>query len=220
VAEQRRVLGPEEGRNVLSVDSGHGFTIVELLVTMSIAAVLLALGAPALGTYLQNSKLGAATSGLYSAIQTARTEAIRRNGQAQFVLTDTPVSTPNLANVLAPAVAGRNWVVRAAIGAGVNQMIESKSGAEGESNAAAPAIQLAGAGVAPTPPFDGTITFNGLGETFPPGATYTIDVTNPTAGVCAAAAGPIRCRRITVSAGGQIAACDPAAPAGDSRFCP
>jgi len=31
--------------------------------------------------------------------------------------------------------------------------------------------------------------------------------------------GNVRCRRITVSPGGQISSCDPAAPAGDSRAC-
>jgi type IV fimbrial biogenesis protein FimT len=201
---------------MLSPASHHGFTIVELLVAMSIAAVLLALGAPAMGTYLQNSKLAAATSSLYSAIQTARTEAIRSNLQAQFVLTDTPVETADIANALAPAVAGRNWVVRAASG-GAFVRIETKSGAESEASTIAPAIQLAGAATAPAV-FDGTIPFNGFGATFTGGA-YTIDVTNPAAGLCAAAGGTIRCRRITVSPGGQIAACDPAAPAGDSRAC-
>jgi len=205
---------------VLSVDSGRGFTIVELLVAMSIVAVLLALGAPAMGTYLQNSKLAAATSALYSAVQTARTEAIRRNVPTQFVLTDTPVSTADVANALAPAIAGRNWVVRAASsGVGFVAAIETKAGAEGEASTSAPAIQVLGAAIAPTPAFDGTITFNGLGATVPIGANYIIDVTNPTAGVCAAVGGTIRCRRITVSPGGQVSACDPAAPVGDSRAC-
>lgn len=203
---------------MLSLDSSRGFTLVELLVTMSILAVLLALGVPAMGTYLQNSKLASATSSLYSAVQTARTEAIRRNVQTQFVLTDTPVSTADVANALAPAVAGRNWVVRAASGGGgFIAAIDTKAGAEGEASVAAPAIQVLGAA---TPPavFDGTIAFNGFGATFN-GAAYTIDISNPTAGLCATAGGTIRCRRITVSPGGQIAACDPAAPVGDSRAC-
>ena len=198
----------------------RGFTLIEVLVTMSILALLLALGAPAMGTYLQNSKLAAATSSIYSAVQTARTEAIRRNVQAQFVLTDTPVSTADIANALAPAVAGANWVVRAASGA-TFVPIEAKAGAEGEGSVAAPAIQVAGAASAPAV-FDGTITFNPFGQSVNgplTGVTYSIDVTNPAAGVCAAAGGTIRCRRIVVSPGGQIAACDPAAIAGDSRAC-
>jgi type IV fimbrial biogenesis protein FimT len=222
MAEQRRVLGAEEGRNVLSLDSGRGFTIIELLVAMSILAVLVALGAPGMATYLQNSKLAAATSTLFSAVQTARTEAIRRNVQTQFVLTDTPVSTPDVANVLAPAVGGANWVVRAASGGGgFLPAIEAKSGSEGEASTSAPAIQLTGAASAPAV-FDGTITFNGFGQAVNGafvGIGYSIDIKNPAAGICAADGGTIQCRRITVSPGGQVAACVPAAPVGDSRAC-
>jgi type IV fimbrial biogenesis protein FimT len=202
---------------MLSVGYGRGFTLIELLVTISILALLLGLGAPAMSTYLQNSKLAAATQQLYSAVQSARTEAIRRNGRAQFVLTDTPVETPNVANALAPAVAGRNWVVRAPAALGGFDLVEAKAGLEGEASTVAPAIQLAG--VAAPVAWDGTITFNGLGATAAAGQSYQLDVTNPAAGVCVLAGGTIRCRRITVSPGGQVAACDPAAPAGDSRAC-
>ncbi|MEP7140170.1 MAG: GspH/FimT family pseudopilin [Caldimonas sp.] len=204
---------------MLSIKASGGFTLIELLVTMSLAAILLSLGAPALSTYLQNSKLGASTSVLYSAIQNARAEAIRTNARAQFVFTDTPVSTANLGNALAPAVAGRNWVVRVDQGGGNMLAVDSKDGGEGESNTTVPAVQFAGAAIPPTPAFDGTITFDGLGATVPAGASYTIAITNPAAGVCVSALGPIRCRQITVRAGGQISACDPAAPPGDSRAC-
>jgi type IV fimbrial biogenesis protein FimT len=204
---------------MLSMNAGRGFTLIELLVTMSLTAVLLLLGAPALTTYLQNSKVAASTSALYSAIQNARAEAIRRNARAQFVFTDSPVSTANLGNALVPALAGRNWVVRVDQGGGNMLAVDSKDGGEGDSTPGAPAIQATGAAIGATPAFDGTITFDGLGATVPAGATYTIDVTNPTAGLCVVAGGPIRCRQLAVSAGGQISACDPAAPAGDSRAC-
>jgi type IV fimbrial biogenesis protein FimT len=211
------MLGAEEGRLMLSAGPARGFTLIELLITMSVLALLLALGAPAMSTYLQNSKLAAATQQLYSAVQAARTEAIRGNGQAQFVLTDTPVQTPNIANALAPAVAGRNWVVRAADPVLGFRLVEAKAGLEGESSTLAPSVQLLGA-AAPAA-WNGTITFNALGAPAAAGQTYQIDVSNPAAGLCVAGGGTVRCRRITVSAGGQVVACDPAAPVGDSRAC-
>jgi type IV fimbrial biogenesis protein FimT len=212
------VLGVEEGRIVLKASRARGFTLVELLVGVTILGALLALGAPAMGTYLQNSKLASAASSYYSGLQTARTEAIRRNVPTQFVLTDTPVTTSDLANVAAPAVAGRNWIVRAASGpADFVPVIEAKAAGEGNGSSSGLAIVLAGAASAPVV-FDGTVPFNGFGGTAT-NTTYTIDVSNPAGGDCAAASGPMRCRRIVVSPGGQIAVCDPAAPAGDSRAC-
>ncbi|MEO8311453.1 MAG: prepilin-type N-terminal cleavage/methylation domain-containing protein [Caldimonas sp.] len=204
---------------MLSPLQQRGFTLVELLVGMTLLAVLLGLGVPAMGTYLQNSKLASAASSYFSGLQMARTEAIRRNALSEFVMTDTPVSTGNLANVVAPAVAGRNWIVRAASGVGTFMMVEAKSGAEGDGSAAAAALVVAGSASAPAV-FDGRVPFNGFGGTAD-GAPYAIDISNPAAGTCVQAGGKIRCRRITVSPGGQIAACDPAASAsaGDSRAC-
>ena len=202
---------------MLSVVQQRGFTLVELLVGLTLLAVLLGLGVPAMGTYLQNSKLASAAAGYFSGVQTARTEAIRRNVRTEFVLTDTPVSTADIANAAAPAVNGRNWVVRAASGAGFAPALDAKAAAEGEGSGAAQAVQVAGSASAPAV-FDGRIPFNSFGATAD-GAAYSIDITNPAAGTCAASGGTIRCRRITVSPGGQIMACDPAAPAGDSRAC-
>jgi hypothetical protein len=109
-------------------------------------------------------------------------------------------------------------VVRAASSAsGVFMSVEARAGAEGDGSAGAPAVQIAGAASAPAV-FDGTIPFNGFGGTAD-GASYSIQITNPAAGVCRASGGTVRCRLITISPGGQINACDPAAPTGDSRAC-
>ena len=53
-----------------------------------------------------------------------------------------------------------------------------------------------------------------------PGVTISLDVTNPVLGLCVPG-GPARCRRINVTSGGQITACDPAATTvvGDTRVC-
>ncbi len=168
LAGQRRVLGDETGRIVLKFVRRRGFTLVELLVAMSIIAVLALFGFPAMGTYLQNSKLSNAAASYYSGIQLARAEAIRRNVETQFVLTGTPVTTANLPNALVPSVNGANWVVRVGTGPGspppafLPAAAEAKSGMEGEGNATAPAIQVVGAGVGATV-FDGRIRFNGFG---------------------------------------------------------
>lgn len=204
---------------MLSLLHQRGLTLIELLVGVSLVAVLVALGLPSMSTYLHNSKLANAASSYYAGLQLARTEAIRRNVRTEFVMTDTPVSTANLANVVAPAVSGRNWVVRAASGAAAFVAVDAKAGAEGDGSAVSTGVVVAGSASAPAV-FDGRIPFNGFGGTAD-GAPYSIDISNPAAGTCVAGGGGIRCRRILVSPGGQIAACDPsaAASAGDSRAC-
>ena len=202
----------------------RGFTLVELMVGISIVAILAAFGLPALGTFLQNSKLSNAAASYYSGIQLARAEAIRRNVETQFVLTATPITTANLPNALALSVNGPNWVVRVGTGPGspppafLPAAIEAKTGMEGEGNTTAPAIQVLGAGVGATV-FDGRVRFNGFGTppALPGGGNeeYVIDISNPAAGPC----GPIHCRRIRISQGGQVASCDLSAAPGDSRAC-
>lgn len=190
-----------------------GFTIIELLVALTIVGLLLALGVPAMSTYLQNSKVASAAVNLTSGIALARAEAIRRNLPVEFVLTNSNVAASGVENAVVPAVAGANWLVRAPA-SGIFILLDAKSGSEGEAQGAAPAVQITASGV-----FTGTIAFNGLGGTTT-GLAHSFDLTNPFAGACAAASGPIRCRRVMLSAGGRVRTCDPAVAAvGDSRAC-
>jgi len=196
---------------VLSDAPSRGFTIVELLVGITMLAILLGLGAPAMSTYLQNSKVASAAASYFNGLQTARTEAIRRNVKTEFVLTDYSVAASDVATNATPSLTGKNWIVRAATDTASGPaytLVEAKAGAEGEGNAAAAAIHVSSTASA--------IQFNGFGAVTG-GVPYQIDISNPSAGAC----GLIRCRRITISAGGQVASCDPAASAaaGDSRAC-
>jgi type IV fimbrial biogenesis protein FimT len=218
------MLGDEAGRIVLRLARGRGFTLVELVVGLSVIAILAAIGLPSMGMFLQNSKVANAAASYYAGIQLARAEAIRRNVETQFVLTNTAITTANLPNALAPSVNGPNWVVRVGNGPGapppafLPAAVEAKTGMEGEGNTSVPAIQVLGAGVGATV-FDGRIRFNGFGTppALPGGGNeaYVIDISNPAAGPC----GPIHCRRITISQGGQVASCDLSAAVGDSRAC-
>lgn len=196
-----------------------GFTLMELMIGLTIVGVLLAIGAPSFATWLQASKLASASQTYLAGVQTARTEAIRRNVPVQFVLTDTPVDTADLANALVAAPGGRNWVVRAASGAQF-VLVESRSAAEsGFQSNAGTSIQVAGT-ASPTV-FDGTITFNGFGGTID-NSVVELDVSNPGGGNCAASSpsGPMRCQRIQVRGGGQVRLCDPAASGvADTRSC-
>jgi type IV fimbrial biogenesis protein FimT len=61
-----------------------GFTLVELLVVLAIAAILLAMAVPGFRALIQNLQLTTAVNDLFSAINLARSEAIKRGGRVNL----------------------------------------------------------------------------------------------------------------------------------------
>jgi type IV fimbrial biogenesis protein FimT len=56
----------------------RGFTLIELMITVMILAVMITLAAPSLGGFLQRSRITNASSDFYSDLIYARSEAMRR----------------------------------------------------------------------------------------------------------------------------------------------
>lgn len=183
----------------------RGFSIIELSVALTIAGILLALGAPAFSGYLQNARLGTMAQGVYTGLQLARVEAVKRNQAVEFVLTNSSLETAT-ADTVVPATAGRNWVVRQRASASQPwALVEQKSSNANETGGvvvAATASQFA---------------FDSLGGS----VAATVTLTNPALGLCLPA-GPVRCWTVAVAAGGQVRLCNPDATlaASDTRACP
>ena len=201
---------PPSRRHACAVRRVAGFTLVELMFGIAMIGILLALGAPAFSTFLQNARLGTRAKSFYTGLQLARTEAIRQNLPVEFILTDTAINVGNVQNVAATNASGHNWVVRAWASPTASQpytLVEAKSGLEGGDLGSLQVLSSSD-----------TIAFNGLGAT-KDGFAQQVDISNPGGGLCAPA-GPMRCWRVRVAAGGQVRLCDPAVTAaGDSRAC-
>lgn len=58
--------------------NAHGFTLVELLITILVAALLMALAIPAFHSFVENNRIAASTNQLVSALAVARSEGIHR----------------------------------------------------------------------------------------------------------------------------------------------
>lgn len=62
-----------------------GFTLVELLITFAIAAILIGIAAPGFQNFIQQVRLTTATNALHTAMNLARMEAIKRNGRVDLI---------------------------------------------------------------------------------------------------------------------------------------
>lgn len=187
----------------------NGFTLIELMIVVVIFAVVAAVGVPSLQRYVADNRMLAVAQSFQAGLQTARAEAIRRNANADFILT-TETDFPN-ATPASNSPTGQNWVVRTQQRdtPGTFDLIDSRLVTEGVSQK----VNVRGNRA--------VVTFTGLG-TMPPGTPVaTIDFSH--AGyACTAAGGDFRCLSVQVGVGGQIQLCDPAVAAtatGDSRRC-
>lgn len=64
-----------------------GFTLVELMVTLMIAAIILSIGVPSFTTMVRSNRIAAMTNQLVSALNLARSEAIKRTETVTFCST-------------------------------------------------------------------------------------------------------------------------------------
>ena len=73
-----------------SLKAVKGFTMIELVVTMAVLAILVALAAPSFTSVINNNRLTGNANELLSTLQSARMEAVRRNAPIVICRNDTP----------------------------------------------------------------------------------------------------------------------------------
>lgn len=73
----------------MKVQNQHGFTIIELMMTIALGAVLMALAVPSYTAMVKNNCLTTKTNGVISAIQLARSAAISARQDISFAPTCT-----------------------------------------------------------------------------------------------------------------------------------
>ncbi len=178
--------------------SQRGFTLVELMVTVSLLGVLLGLAAPAFGDWIRGARVRTIADALQSGARLAQGEAVRFNRQVVFFLTND--SSCNAAT--SAAVNGGFWAIRT-IGLTAGEAVRTVQC--GTLADISPGVAISG----PT-----AICFNSAGRqtvnaspgaggvacALPPTGTSVYDIT-------ATGARPLR---VQVSLGGQVRQCDPA----------
>jgi type IV fimbrial biogenesis protein FimT len=211
--------------------SETGFSLIELLIGITIMGILLIMGLPSFKSLIQNAQIHTATDAIQNGLELARAEAVRRNNLVRFQL------TTSVDNSCALATASGNWVVSLddpsgqcgnkkldeafsvndAIKNPAPRIIQARLGSEGSANTVVASKEVTSTGAtAAAPVYSGSIIFNGLGRistaaaSVNPGDNVQIDITNPVVGgTCVSKGGPMRCLRIIVSSGGLIRSCNP-----------
>ncbi len=85
----------------------RGFTLIELMVVLSIAAAILVLGVPAFNNFRDNGRLTNAANDMLSATVVARTEAIKRQLQVSLC----PSANPTADEPTCTANSTAGWIV-------------------------------------------------------------------------------------------------------------
>lgn len=168
----------------------RGFTMIEMLITVAIVALLATLAAPSFKVMLANAQIRTAAQAMYDGLQLARVEAIRRNERVIFAK-----GTQS------------DWTVTVESD---GSTVQARSSAEGS-----PAVL-----VTATPAIATEVTFDGLGRIRPntdaSSSMLQLDADVP---VSLIPAGSSHELRINISGGGAVRLCDPNAAPGVVLGC-
>ena len=93
-------------------NSAAGFTLIEMVVTVAIFGVLVALAIPTMRTWIADTKVRAVADALQNGMRLAQAESLRRGRQVVFALTNsTNPQSDFTSGVLTAANNGNYWVV-------------------------------------------------------------------------------------------------------------
>ncbi len=195
--------------------SPGGFTLIELMVTLTLLSLLLLLAVPSFTEWLRNSQVRSTAEKLQNALRAAKGGAVNLNRQVVFVTTAADPAENALGSAIGlnwyaqfvPRTAGEDTAVRYLVGGIL-------------------ATGTSGINVVSTPA-TASICFNSLGRVVANATpSSSTDVPACTAAAVAflvsrsgAVTGKDRKMMVTVSTGGQIRMCDPDRPVTSPEAC-
>lgn len=182
-----------------------GFSIIELLIALVVAALLIILGGPSFRDFMNNNQIRSAATALNASVQLARAEAVRRNTTVLFTLTDLAT------DACAQALNGGNFVVS----------LVTPEGACGNTPGTAPVqiVQVRPASETSKVVITSNqsqISFNGFGR-----ANVAANICvglDADGGACIGDASERRLQ-VVISTGGQIRMCNPSLSSDDPQGC-
>lgn len=190
-----------------------GFTLIELMIAIAIAAILLALAMPSFRTFILNAQIRSATESMHAGLNLARTESLKRNARVSMWLVN------GLSATCARSATGTSWVVSVdnpanacsatSSSTAAPRLVQSRAGRDGSESVTVTAVNAGGTAAS-------CITFNGFGGVEP---TCTGGDTPIARFTFASSDASTRALQISV-VGGSIRTCNPAIiNSNDPTFC-
>ena len=187
---------PSTSRRVrVGASAARGFTLIELMVTLALVAVMMALAAPSFITFQRNSELTSTANSFLASLSAARAEAMKRQLRT-FVI---PVDGSNWSS---------GWVVFVDVNSNVSTTALSKDGSDIELSRienlpssitidTTSATSFVHSGVKYVM-FNGTGFMSLIGGGFPSGGADSLDFSNGS-----------ETRRVLASTAGRVRVCKP-----------
>jgi len=195
----------------------HGFTLVELVVTMAVLSLLAFAVMPSVADWIRSTRVRNAAEAVQNGLQKARTEALRQNKNVTFWLVSL-ADDRVIDNSCALSDVAASWVISLTTPQGscasapsetvAPMIIETHAAGDGGRNVTVLSVDAGGNSAS-------SVTFNGFGQVVAPGTggaapVAAIDLTSSSGG---------RRLRIQISSGGGVRLCDRAVAANDPRTC-
>jgi type IV fimbrial biogenesis protein FimT len=184
----------------LSKLAQRGATLLELMVTLMVAAILMATGLPAMSDWIKRSSVGTAAELIQNALRQAETEAIRRNAEVEFALTDdTPAASA--VNTITAKDNGKNWLIRVVDTTASNRYVNgnmTKQLSDGLSYQGPASIRFNGSGR----------VLDSTGAAVSAKQVFRVSRSGIDLAYC-----------VFVTPGGGVKMCNPAFPSGNVRAC-
>ncbi|MBL8318640.1 MAG: GspH/FimT family pseudopilin, partial [Burkholderiaceae bacterium] len=189
----------------------RGFTVIEVIIAVTIAGLLLAAALPSAGTWIRNTRIRTAAESISNGLQQARAEAVRRNQPVGFYLVSDAAGATELTDTCALSATSSGWVVSPASPAAKcttdrDTFIALRP--QGDTSAGLSVDAKDSASTAAT-----AVVFNGYGQISNVSPISCVKVSNPTdAGT--------RRLNVAIFPGGQVRMCDPGVTdTNDPRYC-
>lgn len=190
-----------------------GFSIIELMVAVSILGIVMAIGIPSLSDWIRRGSVTSMAESIQNGLRLSFGEAVKQNAPVQFILTDSDVSSATVTSAVAKDN-GNNWMSRVLdrstfptaisvlpsgyLAGGSSRELSGSSGSSGLSVEGPASVIFNGAGrIVDT---DGALL-----STY---QVYRISRTDVDKALC-----------VFVTPGAGVKMCDPSYPSGDARSC-